>query len=343
MVTLLFGFSGNTFAQNLLVNGDMETLDADTLAGWNIKKAGISVAVETSIVHSGTNSAAVTVTGNKANTDFGQQQIFIADSGTTYDFSVWYYNTEGGNYFAWVIGYGPGNYTFSSSSAIHSDTIFGEWRQFTWQWTSQLTDTVDVFFRFYNQPTFDGEETIYLDDASVMVAVPGTDATLSDLTLEGGTVADFSPDVFHYDVYLPEGTTDIPVVDGIPADTSATVDITQATDLSGDETARTATVLVTAEDGTTTQAYTITFTVVTGIEARSTQSVSLYPNPARDQIVLKGLNANNVQQVMIMDVTGRMVKSFATTGAETRVNVSDLHAGCYFIRVENQTLKFIKR
>ena len=123
-----------------------------------------------------------------------------------------------------------------------------------------VTDTVDVFFRFYDQENFDGSEVIYIDDASVMVNVPSTDATLSDLTIEGGTVADFSPDVYHYDVYLPQGTTDVPVVDAVLNDTSATVDITQATDLNGDESARTATVLVTAEDGTTTQSYTITFT-----------------------------------------------------------------------------------
>ncbi len=344
MVILSFGFNKNTIAQNLLVNGDMETVVADTLAGWDIKKDGISVAVESSIVHGGTHSAAVTVTGNKANTDFGEHFVFIADSSVTYDFSVWSYNTEGNVYFAWVVGFGPGAYTFSSSAALHTDnTIVNEWQQFNWQWTSFVTDTVDVFFRFYDQENFDGSEVIYIDDASVMVNVPSTDATLSDLTIEGGTVADFSPDVYHYDVYLPQGTTDVPAVDAVLNDTSATVDITQATDLNGDESARTATVLVTAEDGTTTQSYTITFTVVTGINTPAAERINLYPNPARDQIVIRGLSNGKISDINLMDVTGRIIKTFKSTGIETTLNIDDLHAGCYFVRVENRTLKFIKR
>ncbi len=344
LVVLVCGFSGNTYAQNLLVNGDMETLESDTLAGWNIKKDGISVSVENTIVHGGSNSAAVSVTGNKANTDFGQQQVFIADSGVTYDFSVWAYHTEGNLFFAWVIGYGPGNYFFSSSNAIHTDNLItNEWQEFTWQWTSQVTDTVDVFYRFYNQENFDGEEVAYIDDAIVMVDVPGTDAMLADLTIEGGTVADFSPDVMHYDVFLPEGTTDIPVVDAMLADTSASLDITQATDLAGDEAARTATVLVTAEDGTTTESYTITFTVVTGINNASLHSVSLYPNPASDQIILEGLDATKTSRIDIMDVTGRVVKSMLSAGTRTRIELNNLHSGVYFVKVENHTLKFLKR
>ena len=344
MVSLLLGFQGKTFAQNLLVNGDMETLQGDTLAGWDIKNVGISVAVENTIVHGGANSAAVTITGNKAETDFGQHQIFVADSGVTYDFSVWAYHTEGNTFFAWVVGYGPGNYFFSSSNAMHTDnTITDEWQQFNWQWTSQLTDTVDVFFRSYNQADFDGEETVYIDDASVMVDVPGTDATLSDLTIEGGTIADFDPGVFHYDVDLPQGTTDIPVVDAVLSDTSATMDITQATDLSGDEAARTATVIVTAEDGITTQSYTITFNVVTGINPSLSGGLSVYPNPARDNLTLTGLQPGGSMQVNVLDVTGRIVKSFRTTGAETRLNISELHSGCYFVKVGSTTLKFIKR
>ncbi len=341
LLMLFFGFTGNLIAQNLLINGDFETGD---LTGWNIQKDSVAATAETSTVHGGATAAKLVMTGNKTDTDFGQQQVFIADSGTSYDFSVWAYHTEGHIFFAWVIGYGPGAYTFSSSNAMHTDnTITNEWQEFTWHWDCTHTDTVDVFYRFYQQAGWDGEEIVYIDDAVVQVAVAGVDATVSDLTIEGGTVADFDPGVYHYDVLLPEGTEDIPVVDAAATDENASVVVTQATDLMGDETARTATVIVTAADGTTTQSYTITFSVVTGITTSGANRLNLYPNPARDEIVLSGLNAGRVSKVNIMDVTGRIVKTMDTNGTELRLGISDLHPGCYFVRVENKTLKFIKR
>ena len=88
------------------------------------------------------------------------------------------------------------------------------------------------------------------------------DATLSALSVSAGTLDPaFDPAVLEYDVYLPEGTTDVPTLSATAAMEAygATADITDATVFVSYE--ATSTVLVTAEDGTTKQTYTVNFHV----------------------------------------------------------------------------------
>ena len=104
---------------------------------------------------------------------------------------------------------------------------------------------------------------------------PDSDATLSDLTLDGSTVDGFSPAVNTYDVELPFGTTTAPNVDAVASQAgngSSNVDITQASGVPG-----TATVDVTAPNGSDTETYTINFTE--GIELPPVAPVpALEPN-----------------------------------------------------------------
>ncbi|MGI6533889.1 MAG: hypothetical protein ACOX23_04655 [Peptococcia bacterium] len=86
------------------------------------------------------------------------------------------------------------------------------------------------------------------------------DAALSDLMIDGITVAGFAPDTLSYDVVLPYGSTkdDLPLVTAKARHAKARVEITQATGLTAPD--NTATVLVTAENGRT-QTYIVRFTV----------------------------------------------------------------------------------
>jgi hypothetical protein len=332
-------------AVELLENWDFELWENDSATGWDIIKEGISVAQETNIVHGGTSSAAVTITGNKATTDFGQEMNVVVDSGMTYNFTVWAYHTEGTNFFAWVIGK-PGGYTFSSSSGIHTDnTIVNEWQEFTWQWTCYSTDTVNVFFRSYNQEGFDGEEVMYIDDASLKIQtgpIISTDATLSDLTVEGETVEEFNAGKKFYTVYLPMGFTEVPIVDAVPNNENATYEVFPAKDILGDSLDRITTVVVTAEDEITSVTYTLYFIVVTGLEEPDVQAVKVYPVPASEQIIISRLTGET-SDLYILDITGKILRTIHTTERETSVNITGLQPGCYFIRVDGRTAKFIKR
>ena len=72
-------------------------------------------------------------------------------------------------------------------------------------------------------------------------------------TFESGTTA--------YTATLSCGTTSAPRISATKTDSKATTHLTNVSNLSGDEAARTATIVVTAEDGVATQTYTIVFTV----------------------------------------------------------------------------------
>lgn len=85
--------------------------------------------------------------------------------------------------------------------------------------------------------------------------IPGTNARLSRLTVNGKPVGDFEPDKTGYEVKLPYGTA-LVTVGAAAEDPHATVDITQAGTLPG-----TAVVGVTAEDSAATKTYTINFTL----------------------------------------------------------------------------------
>jgi hypothetical protein len=99
------------------------------------------------------------------------------------------------------------------------------------------------------------------DDQKVIVGdtdqtVKSSDATLSNLTVDGTTVSGFSSGMLNYVVVLPAGTTRIPSVAAAVYNSGATQVVTQAQGLPG-----TASVAVTAQDTTTKKTYNIYFTI----------------------------------------------------------------------------------
>ena len=78
----------------------------------------------------------------------------------------------------------------------------------------------------------------------------------ADIKVNGVSLNGFSPYVLAYNVELPFGTTEVPVVEVEKAEEDQTVTITQATSTTGS-----ATVVVTAPDGVTKSTYTINFSV----------------------------------------------------------------------------------
>lgn len=115
------------------------------------------------------------------------------------------------------------------------------------------------------QLKFDGQggqnpSTIYLDNIYFWKnpTAAGSDATLSDLRVDGDTVAGFSAGVLDYNVELPNGTSSAPqITAATTTDAAATAVITQASALPG-----TATVVVTSQNGTVTKTYSVIFAVI---------------------------------------------------------------------------------
>ena len=105
---------------------------------------------------------------------------------------------------------------------------------------------------------------IYLDNIYFWKepVAAGTDATLSDLQIDSATISGFSSGTTSYSYNILEGTTDIPqITAATTTDANAQTVITQATAIPGD-----ATVVVTAQDGTTTETYTVSYAYVSSPE-----------------------------------------------------------------------------
>ncbi|SCY28887.1 T9SS type A sorting domain-containing protein [Flavobacterium caeni] len=119
--------------------------------------------------------------------------------------------------------------------------------------------------------------TIYLDNVYFWKtpAAPGSDASLSDLQVNGTTLPGFSTSVTEYNYELVVGTTVVPqITSAVTTDAGATVtSITQAAGIPG-----TASVLVTSQNGSVTETYTINF-------AATFPNPSPMPGTPNDQVL----------------------------------------------------------
>ncbi|VBB44754.1 hypothetical protein TRIP_D260168 [uncultured Paludibacter sp.] len=85
------------------------------------------------------------------------------------------------------------------------------------------------------------------------------------------------------------------------------------------------------------------FTSATGLhKLDDNKIITVYPNPVIDFIALKNTSANNIN-VSIYSITGALILSQQQLSATQTINVSNLQKGLYFLKVNNQVIKFIKQ
>ena len=69
----------------------------------------------------------------------------------------------------------------------------------------------------------------------------------------------------------------------------------------------------------------------------------LYPNPTKSQIVI-GIDLHqSIGEVLITDMTGKIVKQFETQNTTAEIDISTLENGIYLVKVGNTTQKLIKK
>ena len=144
------------------------------------------------------------------------------------------------------------------------DIVTGSWQSIDIP-LSVYTANLDRVFQFKTS----GNGTVYLDNLYFWKAPTNqsTDASLSDLTVNGSTVTGFSSTTTSYTVELPEGSA-VPTVTATPTDGNATAVVTDATSLPGNTT-----ITVTAQSGSASQTYTISF-----VYEASDSGLSAYDN-----------------------------------------------------------------
>ena len=127
------------------------------------------------------------------------------------------------------------------------------------------------------------------------------DATLKSITVDGVALETFDPATLAYSIELPYGTTAAPVVAATANSDKATVAITQAENVNG-----TATIAVTAEDGTTTKTYTLTFSVAATVSHDATlQSLTI------DGKSIAGFKADSLDYTYVVAYTATDVPQIA--------------------------------
>lgn len=70
--------------------------------------------------------------------------------------------------------------------------------------------------------------------------------------------------------------------------------------------------------------------------------ISIYPNPAKSFICLKNLDGKEMN-VVIYSVAGIQVANLKNVSEGQSIGVDFLPNGVYFVKVNNQTFKLLKR
>lgn len=70
----------------------------------------------------------------------------------------------------------------------------------------------------------------------------------------------------------------------------------------------------------------------------NSENVNLYPNPASDEILVKGLSGFNAE---VFDLSGRKLNGISNSGAS--INISGLNPGIYVVHIKSNGITYIKR
>lgn len=80
--------------------------------------------------------------------------------------------------------------------------------------------------------------------------------------------------------------------------------------------------------------------------AQGNNSITVYPNPARDRLHISLTAAAGPVVVSLQDVSGRTIKTFTVQSTGRTINevadISSLKPGIYFISLNKQTVRFVK-
>jgi hypothetical protein len=168
---------------------------------------------------------------------------------------------------------------------------------------------------------------IMQSDYAVEDANYSTEARLNMIFLDGEPLEGFDPDVYDYEVVLPEGTQFEPFMSVETIHDSAQAIVSPAFQLPG-----TATVDIYAENLYNTKRYVVNYTVFTGVDEQTVPLVQVYPNPVSDQLFIHGLKDATVT---IFSVDGKQVNSLKGFSGNS-LDVSNLVPGIYVLDIQTQ-------
>ena len=208
--------------------------------------------------------------------------------------------------------------------------------------TPNTSYTYKAFITF-NGTTVEGEEMTFttLEQGSEPCDVP-TGLHATDIQIEALTIAwDANPNVNSWNIqYKPVGgtlssataNTNIYTITGLTANTYYEIQV-QANCGDGNVSDWSPKITVHTSD--------------VGIENWLENSVVLFPNPAREYVDIRVDGDLNVTTMEVYDVYGKLINTVNVIDNPTRINVSSLANGMYFVRVTTEagvvTKTFVKK
>jgi hypothetical protein len=86
----------------------------------------------------------------------------------------------------------------------------------------------------------------------------------------------------------------------------------------------------------------ITYSTAGVDEMNNMRGVTIYPNPAKDEVTISA--GEIIKDVLVKDVVGRMVMNKAGAGHELQLDISDLSPGIFFVEINGAFVgRFIKK
>jgi hypothetical protein len=193
-----------------------------------------------------------------------------------------------------------------------------------------------------SDPSYPAKATITLtvkDSLSI-------DASLSNLTVSTGSLSPaFNSTTYSYTVDVPYSTSSITLT-ATTTDANASISGDGVKNLSVG--ANVFTIIVTAEDGATTQTYTVTVNRAANVGIVETQvsnlPVQVYPNPTTGQLVIEMSEiGNRTSEIQIYDIVGKLQQSkIVNLQSEIILDISHLANGLYYLRIEDRVVKIVK-
>ena len=87
-------------------------------------------------------------------------------------------------------------------------------------------------------------------------------------------------------------------------------------------------------DGKTTFSKTISLE-----NAKNREGVKIYPNPANDVLIINNAEGKSVE---IINILGQTIKSISPNNNQFSITINELKSGIYFIKIDNELIRFIK-
>lgn len=172
------------------------------------------------------------------------------------------------------------------------------------------------------------EQTIALRSTDFPQDDESSIATLSDLTVNGETIEGFHYANLNYSLIV--SGNEIPVVDAVVSYEGASYVVDNASEIPG-----TTNVVVTAEDGSTTNTYTIEFIAdeETKFETQTiTKSIIVYPTVSSGDFYFEGVA--NSALITIYDMSGRIYKKLQASNAGRSFSIEN--NGIYIVTIESE-------